>query len=173
MVRGYSITILTSVSDNTTDDMPDAPLVEEDASQDAPLDKVTPKEPTENEATVTIQGGRRRGRRRVMKKKTVKNEDGYLGGFYYCLHFNDTNLWQSRRKNPPGNHFQKPNLSQRNQSPRSRSLQAQQRARRLANPDKEILLAFSKRADLSTNDEFAKSCDIRGLALSHPLFYLI
>ncbi|EGP84757.1 uncharacterized protein MYCGRDRAFT_87430 [Zymoseptoria tritici IPO323] len=33
------------------------------------------EEPTE---TLTVENGRRRGRRRVMKKKTVKDEDGYL-----------------------------------------------------------------------------------------------
>ncbi|PQE03633.1 hypothetical protein CJF30_00006300 [Rutstroemia sp. NJR-2017a BBW] len=32
----------------------------------------------EEEPTVTTSNGRRRGRRRVMKKKTVKDEDGYL-----------------------------------------------------------------------------------------------
>jgi DNA polymerase delta subunit 3 len=36
----------------------------------------TKDEPKE---TVTVENGRRRGRRRVMKKKTVKDEDGYLG----------------------------------------------------------------------------------------------
>ncbi|KAL5390526.1 hypothetical protein DPSP01_001602 [Paraphaeosphaeria sporulosa] len=58
-------------------DMPDAPTEETD-SQDAPIDKETPNQPAESEATVTVQGGRRRGKRRVMKKKKVKDEDGYL-----------------------------------------------------------------------------------------------
>jgi len=38
----------------------------------------------EPEPTVTISGGRRRGKRRVMKKRTVKDDEGYLGKFY-CL----------------------------------------------------------------------------------------
>ncbi|KAL1591380.1 hypothetical protein SLS60_011993 [Paraconiothyrium brasiliense] len=59
-------------------DMPDAPVEEEKDSQDAPIDKEPPSKPSESEATVTVQGGRRRGRRRVMKKKKVKDEDGYL-----------------------------------------------------------------------------------------------
>ncbi|KAF1966083.1 hypothetical protein BU23DRAFT_560540 [Bimuria novae-zelandiae CBS 107.79] len=59
-------------------DMPDAPTEEEKDSQDAPIDKEAPSKPAESEATVTVQGGRRRGRRRVMKKKKVKDEDGYL-----------------------------------------------------------------------------------------------
>lgn len=37
--------------------------------------KAAEPEPTE---TVTVSNGRRRGRRRVMKKKTVKDEEGYL-----------------------------------------------------------------------------------------------
>lgn len=28
---------------------------------------------------MTVENGRRRGRRRVMKKKTVKDDEGYLG----------------------------------------------------------------------------------------------
>lgn len=58
--------------------MPDAPAEETD-TQDAPIDKEAPSQPAESEATVTVQGGRRRGKRRVMKKKKVKDEDGYLG----------------------------------------------------------------------------------------------
>jgi len=33
----------------------------------------------EPEPTVTVSGGRRRGKRRVMRKKTIKDEEGYLG----------------------------------------------------------------------------------------------
>ncbi|KAF2708781.1 hypothetical protein K504DRAFT_288921 [Pleomassaria siparia CBS 279.74] len=68
---------LRKMMEDDDDDMPDAPLAEEDDSQDAPLDKA-PSKPTETEPIVTVQGGRRRGRRKVMKKKTIKNEDGYL-----------------------------------------------------------------------------------------------
>jgi DNA polymerase delta subunit 3 len=67
------------MDDDDDDDeaMDDAPLPEPD-SQDAPLDAEPSPKPTEPEAIVTSQGGRRRGRRRVMKKKTVQDEDGYL-----------------------------------------------------------------------------------------------
>lgn len=37
------------------------------------------EEAEEPKETVTIENGRRRGKRRIMKKKTVKDEDGYLG----------------------------------------------------------------------------------------------
>ena len=59
--------------------MPDAPAEEEKDTEDAPIDREVPSKPAESEATVTVQGGRRRGRRKVMKKKKVKDEDGYLG----------------------------------------------------------------------------------------------
>lgn len=38
----------------------------------------TPKERSP-EPAVTVTGGRRRGRRKIMKKKTIKDEEGYLG----------------------------------------------------------------------------------------------
>lgn len=46
------------------------------ADVDAPAKAEEAEEPKE---TVTIENGRRRGKRRIMKKKTVKDEDGYLG----------------------------------------------------------------------------------------------
>lgn len=46
---------------------------DEGAIDQAATAKEEPKE------TVTVENGRRRGRRRVMKKKTVKDEDGYIG----------------------------------------------------------------------------------------------
>lgn len=58
--------------------MPDAPEEQQD-SQDAPVDIPTQEEPAGTETAVTSQGGKRRGRRKVMKKKTVKDEEGYLG----------------------------------------------------------------------------------------------
>jgi DNA polymerase delta subunit 3 len=69
-------------------DMDDDPMedVEEDTDQGA-ID--TPKESEAEESqgakqeepkeTLTVENGRRRGRRRVMKKKTVKDDEGYLG----------------------------------------------------------------------------------------------
>lgn len=59
--------------------MPDAPATEEPPAESSQPEKPeTPKE-EELEPTVTIQNGRQRGKRRVMKKKTVKDEEGYLG----------------------------------------------------------------------------------------------
>jgi DNA polymerase delta subunit 3 len=71
-------------------DVDDEPMedVEEDTEQGA-ID--TPKESEaedsqgtkqeEPKETMTVENGRRRGRRRIMKKKTVKDDEGYLGKF--------------------------------------------------------------------------------------------
>lgn len=60
--------------------MEDAPSNPIDSGPDTPQDTTdhsqATTEPTE---TVTVTNGRRRGRRRIMKKKTVKDEEGYLG----------------------------------------------------------------------------------------------
>lgn len=59
--------------------MPDAPVTKEPPTESSQPEKPgTPKE-EKPELTVTVQNGRRRGKRRVMKKKTVKDEEGYLG----------------------------------------------------------------------------------------------
>jgi len=50
----------------------------EDA-EDEPDTKPEAQKKEEPEETVTVSDGRRRGRRRVMKKKTVQDEEGYLG----------------------------------------------------------------------------------------------
>jgi DNA polymerase delta subunit 3 len=76
-------------------DVDDEPMedVEEDTDQGA-ID--TPKESEaedsqgttkqeEPKETMTVENGRRRGRRRVMKKKTVKDDEGYLGEFLSTL----------------------------------------------------------------------------------------
>lgn len=59
--------------------MPDVPAAEEKQSQAEQSDKPETPKHDEPEPTVTVENGRRRGKRRVMKKKTVKDEEGYLG----------------------------------------------------------------------------------------------
>jgi hypothetical protein len=68
----------------TDEPMVDAPAktTTADASEDAedePESKSEAQTKPEPEETVTVTDGRRRGRRRVMKKKTVQDEEGYLG----------------------------------------------------------------------------------------------
>lgn len=65
------------------DDMVDAAgtgaaEAEEQAKDEGAIDKPV-EDLTEDKGEVTVENGRRRGRRRVMKKKTVKDEEGYLG----------------------------------------------------------------------------------------------
>jgi DNA polymerase delta subunit 3 len=60
------------VADGASDNALDAPKDEEkEESQESTKE--------ESKETLTVENGRRRGRRRVMKKKTVKDDEGYLG----------------------------------------------------------------------------------------------
>jgi DNA polymerase delta subunit 3 len=62
-------------------------MMEEEDSEDEPVAKAykdefpSAIEPPEPKETMEVSNGRRRGRRRVMKKKTVKDNEGYLGKF--------------------------------------------------------------------------------------------
>jgi DNA polymerase delta subunit 3 len=58
--------------------MPDAPAATDEPSPEE-LNPVESEQKPEPKEEITVQGGRRRGRRQVMKKKTVKDEEGYLG----------------------------------------------------------------------------------------------
>ncbi|KAL1851287.1 CDC27 protein [Paecilomyces lecythidis] len=61
------------------EDMPDAPQEESAPEPEEPQPEDTPKEEApEPKEEVVVQGGRRRGKRKVMKKKTIKDEEGYL-----------------------------------------------------------------------------------------------
>lgn len=50
-----------------------------DRTEDLDVTQVVPPKQTQHEALGTIPGGRRRGKRQVMKKKMIKDEEGYLG----------------------------------------------------------------------------------------------
>ncbi|KAJ5611089.1 hypothetical protein N7510_007808 [Penicillium lagena] len=62
--------------DGDDEEMPDADE-EEPAREPTPLVEQPPK-PAELKEEATVQGGRRRGKRQVIKKRTVKDEEGYL-----------------------------------------------------------------------------------------------
>lgn len=62
--------------------MADAPAAEEKPSDAEQPEKIETPNEDEQEPTITVENGRRRGKRRVMKKKTVKDEEGYLGKFF-------------------------------------------------------------------------------------------
>lgn len=60
--------------------MPDATETPIDSAAEEPQQPEPQKElEPEPQETVTVQGGRRRGKRKIMKKKTVKDDEGYLG----------------------------------------------------------------------------------------------
>ncbi|CAO2654698.1 Nn.00g114310.m01.CDS01 [Neocucurbitaria sp. VM-36] len=67
---------LRKMMEDDDEDMPDAP--NETESEATAVGTPNAIEPTEGESSFTVQNGRRRGRRKIMKKKKVKDEDGYL-----------------------------------------------------------------------------------------------
>lgn len=60
--------------------MPDADEEQEQEPprEPTPVEQPPPSKPAELKEEVTVQGGRRRGKRQVMKKRTVKDDEGYL-----------------------------------------------------------------------------------------------
>lgn len=85
------------------EEMPDA---DDEPREPTPIEQPPPFKPAELKEEVSVQGGRRRGKRQVMKKKTVKDEEGYLGP---CIMLGPhrlpicTNLMQSLGKRRHGN----------------------------------------------------------------------
>ena len=51
------------------------------SQESEPVDSSMSQKET-SEVPAAVPGGRRRGRRKVMKKKTMKDEEGYLGLYY-------------------------------------------------------------------------------------------
>ena len=79
-----------NVDDEEAEEDPPTKEEEEEASE-APdfvmVDKSEPEKEPSPEPAIVVSGGRRRGRRKVMKKKTVKDEEGYLGEFPALFRF--------------------------------------------------------------------------------------
>jgi DNA polymerase delta subunit 3 len=59
--------------------MDEAPVAEMTESQESEQIKHQTQESDEIEPSNVVINGRRRGRRRVMKKRTVRDEEGFLG----------------------------------------------------------------------------------------------
>jgi len=97
------------MEDDDDEPMADAPTVDEAVEEGSPIDK-KPKEP-EKQEIVTVEGGRRRGRRRVTKKRTMKDDEGYLGKLQFTqvvcillIHFVVTKeeaVWESFSEEEP------------------------------------------------------------------------
>ncbi|KAJ5239238.1 hypothetical protein N7468_003857 [Penicillium chermesinum] len=62
--------------DADDEEMPDAD--DEPVREPTPIEQPPPPKPTQLKEEVTVQGGRRRGKRQVMKKVQMKDEEGYL-----------------------------------------------------------------------------------------------
>lgn len=75
--READLQAMMDVEDEPMDDAPDDPVEDEEENNAIDVKADSPAE--EPKDSVTVENGRRRGRRRVMKRKTVKDEDGYLG----------------------------------------------------------------------------------------------
>ncbi|KAI5362716.1 Putative DNA polymerase delta subunit 3 [Septoria linicola] len=78
--RKADLEAMMDMDDEPMEDAAPTPEAEQDGDagehDEGAIDKPTAKE--ESKETLTVENGRRRGRRRVMKKKTVKDEEGYL-----------------------------------------------------------------------------------------------
>ena len=51
------------------------------SQESAPTDKIEPLQEPSREPKAVVSGDRRRGRRKIMKKKTLKDDEGYLGSY--------------------------------------------------------------------------------------------
>jgi hypothetical protein len=145
--------------------MPDAPTEADSQPEATPTASADTPEPTGNDA-VTVENGRRRGRRRVMKKKKVKDEDGYLGKYVVCILIHMLIISQSRRRKPCGNHSLKTNHSPRDPSLYLLDLQAVRRVSLLARKAREALRVSSRRLDTSTT----RYCILFSLLAASVLF---
>ena len=61
-----------------SEEEPENDNINEESSK-SPNEKQKRQREEDTQAHVSVSGGRRRGRRRVTKKKTIKDEEGYLG----------------------------------------------------------------------------------------------
>lgn len=141
-------------------DAEDEPM--EDAAEGASDEAIeTPKEETidapeeakveEPKETMTVENGRRRGKRRVMKKKTVKDDEGYLGESLLITISEDhnANTQQSHERRQPGNRSQRKSPLQRRPNPLLHLPPKETQRRALRNPDRVAsCLSLAKSHDL-------------------------
>jgi DNA polymerase delta subunit 3 len=107
--RTAELKAMMDAEDEEMDDVPTPAAEVESQEPENAIDKADSPKEEEPKETVTVEDGRRRGRRRVMKKKTVKDEEGYLGKYSPHIYLSsllyvrrDANTSQSREKKQPG-----------------------------------------------------------------------
>lgn len=128
--------------------MPDAPAEAESQPDSAPASNPDTPEPSQGEATVTVENGRRRGRRRVMKKKKVKDEDGYLGKQIYVPSYRRANMSvQLQGKKLSGSRSRKTNQKLKSSNLHPPSRRAAQRESLPQRRAKEALPVSSRKLD--------------------------
>lgn len=57
----------------------------------AAIDKIESHQELSTEPQVVVSGGRRRGRRKIMKKKTLRDDEGYLGSYTHQVDISQFN----------------------------------------------------------------------------------
>lgn len=149
------------------------PGADDERHDDGAIDKAESQPKEEPKETVTVENGRRRGRRRIMKKKTVKDEDGYLGesivSIVVLLPVADP--LQSQEKKQLGNRSLKMSLPTRSPRSKLRQLPRHRPARREQKLAKATSCLFSQRsnvaapeADRSLIIHFHNAADVGALA---------
>lgn len=78
------------------EEMPDADDEPEPEREQTPVEQLPPPKPTQLKEEATVQGGRRRGKRQVMKKRTLKDEEGYLGKLVFVVRYDPAGLIQGQ-----------------------------------------------------------------------------
>ncbi|KAF2459217.1 DNA polymerase subunit Cdc27 [Lineolata rhizophorae] len=78
--RAAQLAEMMDQEDEPMEDAPSPGVEEQEEEQEAPALEKSPEkqEPEKREAGVSVTNGRRRGKRKVMKRKTIKDEEGYM-----------------------------------------------------------------------------------------------
>ena len=83
----------------------------EEESASAPIDVKPEKQGAldepEDQSKVVVSGGRRRGKRKVMRKKTTRDAEGYLGMLHHLAALLLADQSKSQKKRPSGKAFQR------------------------------------------------------------------
>lgn len=74
-----TLRLMAYIDEEMEDTRDDAPQISQESEL---VDGSASQNETSLEPPAVASGGRRRGRRKVMKKKTIKDEEGYLGLYY-------------------------------------------------------------------------------------------
>jgi len=131
--------------------------------EETTIDMLPAKKTEEPKEIVTVENGRCRGRRRVMKKKTVKDEDGYLGKS--CLALSSRAVLmpcQSLKKRLSGNPSLRMSLHPRRLKRRPQQAQASRAPKNSGKRVRETSCHFSPRSDTCITHVHARTTAKKG-----------